>query len=273
MTMISRICHWFDRSRPLVIGFSGGVDSAVVARAAMEAKRSTGDSSFVVTACYATSPTAERIEMAAVKELAGEIGVPLVVLPTDELDDPSFVRNDSDRCYYCKRLRFAAMKDCFATAGAMVVDGSNADDKGDYRPGSRACRELDIRSPLAELGITKEQVRQLARYWELSVAEKPSTPCLATRIAWLLPITPERLRRIDEAEETLIRAGYPVVRVRLDADHLARIELPSVDISRFVANPDRPIIVDRLRKLGFSQISVDLEGFSSGKMNRDLKRV
>ena len=203
------------------MAFSGGVDSAVVAKAACVAL---GDAAVAVTG---TSAALAAGELDAAKELARLIGVRHVVMPTEEFANSSYVANNPDRCYHCKSELYSQLGNISERLGVrVVVNGANADDLGDYRPGMRAADEHAVRSPLAECGFTKQDVRALAAEWELPVAEKPATPCLSSRVAYGLQVTPERLAMIDRAEQFLRSLGLRELRVRYHADDMARIEVP-----------------------------------------------
>ena len=254
-----------------LIAFSGGVDSAVLAAAAVSAqKKGLIDR---LSAIMAVGPVGTEQEPREAKLLSQEIGIPLEFFVADDLADPLFVRNDTLRCYYCKRRRFSAMIQWAKTRCELffLLDGSNADDMSDYRPGTRAVQELGLKSPLAEKNINKQTIRRLAHYWNLSVADKPSNPCLATRIAYDLPLTDARLRRIEKGEQFLAEKGFSPCRLRMDADYLARVELAADQLDRMNSPVCRKETVDYLRQLGFEQVSLDLEGFQSGKMNRTIR--
>ncbi|MDO5581250.1 MAG: ATP-dependent sacrificial sulfur transferase LarE [Planctomycetia bacterium] len=259
---------WFTlHPQKTVLGFSGGIDSALLAQAMVRAyeKKILPE----ILAIFASSPTGGGSLPEEVSALAAEIGIPLQVLESEELKDPEFARNDDQRCYYCKRHRFSRMLE-IAGKEALLLDGSNADDQKEYRPGTRAVRELNVRSPLAELNFTKEDIRNLARFWGISIAEKPSEPCLATRIAYGISIEPSLLARIEKGEDLLHELGFPVCRVRADRLDTARIEIPESQFSLLNTPRIREKITEELRKEGFQFIALDLEGFRSGKMNRRI---
>jgi len=272
---------------PCAIAFSGGVDSAVVAAAAARAQqapahpalpqhagdrarpngpRPNGPHSIAVTAVSPAVPEAQR-QLAA--RVAQEIGIPHLFVTTDEITRDDYVRNDTRRCFFCKQTLYGALRGIAAQHGITVmVSGTNADDLGDYRPGIEAGRAADVATPLADLGIDKAAVRKIAAYWGLSVAELPAAPCLASRIAYGVDVTPDRLRRIELAERWLGQHGFSPLRVRLHEGELARIEVAPEDLERLVRRP----LVDDLRQqfsqLGFRAVTVDLAGFRSGSMNQ-----
>ena len=241
------------------VAFSGGVDSAVVAKAAQVAL---GDAAVAVTG---TSAALAAGELEAAQDLARQIGVRHVVLATEEFANPSYVANNPDRCYHCKSELYSQLGNIAERlAVRVVVNGANADDLGDYRPGMRAADEHSVRSPLAECGITKQEVRALAADWDLPVAEKPATPCLSSRVAYGLNVTPERLAMIDRAETFLRARGLRELRVRYHADDMARIEVPTSEIAGLCEPDTRRAIVAEFSRLGFKFITLDLAGFRSG---------
>lgn len=296
-----RLFDWFDRN-DCAVAFSGGVDSATLAKALVLAteRRSTltsedgtptGIRKAPPTGFFAVGATSTDEEKRDAGRLAAEIGIALQVLETQELNDARFVANSPERCYWCKKIRFAelgrlAVETLRTTRknGAddatqsvdkegvplVLVDGTNADDANDFRPGTKAAREAGVRSPFAELGITKAEIRALARSWGLSVAEKPSNPCLATRIGYGLSLDVATLRRIEAAEISVKRFGFSTCRVRVDAPGAARIEVPESEIDAATTPDVRRALVAELRGLGFAFVSLDLEGFASGKGNRIL---
>jgi len=241
------------------VAFSGGVDSAVVAKAAQMALR---DEAVAVTG---TSAALAEGELEAARELANFIGVRHEVIATDEFADPGYVANNPDRCYHCKSELYSQLGGIKNRLGVnVVVNGANADDLGDYRPGMRAANEHDVRSPLADCGFTKQDVRELAAAWGLPVADKPATPCLSSRVAYGLKVTPERLARIDRAEQFLRSLGFPELRVRLHEGELARIEVPANEIAELCEPEVRRAVVEEFERLGFKFITLDLAGFRSG---------
>lgn len=256
----SRLIAWFSDKAGCVVAFSGGVDSAVLAKGAVLAL---GDKAL---ALFAFSHSTKANEQESVRLLAGEIGIRLECLASEEFDDPLYIRNDMERCFHCKRIRMAHLLRRAREQGIdLVVEGSNSDDLSDFRPGKRAIESLGIASPLAELGLDKTRIRALARSWGLSVHDKPSEPCLSTRIDYGLALTPQRLRRIDEAESFLATLGFSPLRVRLHPGDLARIEVAESQMESLFSLRSR--IVPRLKELGFRFVSMNLEAFRSGNMN------
>jgi uncharacterized protein len=245
------------------VAFSGGVDSAVVAKAAQLAL---GDSAVLVTG---TSAAMAEGELDAACELAALIGIRHVVIPTEEFANPNYVANAPDRCYHCKTELYTQIGGLAQRLSVrVIVNGANADDLGDYRPGMRAANEHDVRSPLAECGITKQEVRELAAAWNLPVADKPATPCLSSRVAYGQEVTPERLSMIDRAEQYLRSLGFRELRVRYHAGDMARVEVPLSELPALCEAETRSRVVDHLQGLGFKFVTLDLAGFRSGNLNR-----
>jgi uncharacterized protein len=246
----------------VVVAYSGGTDSTLLLKVAHE---ELGQKALAVTA---VSPTLTREEMDGAARRAAEIGAEHLLIESDELEDPDFVANSPDRCYFCKHLRFDTLLQLAQERGfAHVVDGTNVDDQGDHRPGMRAARELGIRSPLQEAGFTKPDVRAASRSLGLPNWNEPSNACLASRVPYGTPITRERLRQIEEAEHLLQELGFAQLRVRAHGD-IARIEVQAESLADVLER--RLPILDQLRKLGFSYVTLDLEGYRTGSMNETL---
>jgi uncharacterized protein len=247
------------------VAFSGGLDSTVLAKAAQLAL---GSNAVAVTGISASLAVGELDES---KEIARQIGIRHEVIETKELSVPEYQANKGDRCYHCKTELFTQVSRIASRLGAAVVcDGSNHDDHDDYRPGLRAVREQNVRSPLAECGLTKPEIRQLAEYWELPTWDKPATPCLSSRIAYGQQVTPERLAMIDRAERFLRERGFRPLRVRYHAGDVARIEVPAEKLPAFADPQLCREVVDYLKSVGFKYVALDLEGFRSGSMNAVL---
>ncbi|MCS7237485.1 MAG: ATP-dependent sacrificial sulfur transferase LarE [Thermoguttaceae bacterium] len=245
-----------------LVAFSGGIDSTLLARAG---KLVLGEKVLAVTAVM-QSMASGRLEQC--RSAAEAIGVPLLTVEIRELDDPCYRANDPMRCYYCKRILFSRLRALATERGlAVVVDGTNADDLGDFRPGAKAAEEFAIRSPLVDCGFRKSEVRTLARAWGVPDPDRPSTTCLSTRIAYGLEVTPERLRMIDAAEKFLREQGFVPLRVRYHPGEIARIEVPPSMFERLLDGQLREEIVRALKAAGFKFVTLDLEGFRSGSMN------
>lgn len=244
------------------VAFSAGVDSTVVAKAAQMAL---GDRAVAVTGVSASLAEGELDEA---RRLAEVIGIRHKIIDTREFDNPQYVQNSPDRCYHCKNELYEQIHRIAPQLNvAVVFSGANADDLGDYRPGLQAAAEHAVRSPLAECGFTKQDVRQLAAHWELPTWNKPAMPCLASRVAYGEEVWPERLEMIDRAERYLREHGLGTVRVRYHQGDLARLELPVADIQR-VCDPEfRESLVRHLKQLGFRFVTLDIEGFRSGSLN------
>jgi uncharacterized protein len=194
------------------------------------------------------------------------------VIQTGELELPEYRANRPDRCYHCKMELFRQVEKVATLLGvAVLLDGSNRDDHGDYRPGLTAARDSRVKSPLAECGFTKADIRALAEHWELPTWNKPAAPCLSSRIAYGEEVTPERLKMIDAAERFLRDRGFQPLRVRYHRGDVARIEVPLDELSRFLEESFRSELVAHFKSLGFKFISLDLEGFRSGSLNAMLK--
>ncbi len=255
-----------SQCRRVAVAFSAGVDSTVVAKAAFLA---CGNEAVAVTA---ESPSLASGELDEARRLAALIGIRHFVLRTQELADDRYRRNAPDRCFFCKSELYDRMLELRDQLGFdVILNGANVDDQGDYRPGMQAAQIRRVRSPLLEAGITKHEVRELARSWDLPVWDKPASPCLSSRVAYGIEVTPERLQRIDQAERYLReKLGLRELRVRLEANDLARIEVPVEVLDRLVEPALRQDITSRLHQLGFRYVTLDLEGFRSGSLNAVL---
>lgn len=246
----------------VVVAYSGGVDSAVVAKGAFEAL---GEGAVAVTA---VSDSLAEGELEAAIELAKKIGIRHQVIRTDEFANPQYARNNPDRCYFCKSELYDRLSKLVDQhIGELIVSGANADDSGDHRPGLRAAGERGVRHPLQECGLTKADVRALARSWDLPAWDKPASPCLSSRVAYGEEVTPERVRMIDAAERKLRDLGLRVVRVRYHKGDLARIEVPVEELAKLASIEVREGIVSAFRSAGFQYVTLDLEGFRSGSLN------
>lgn len=244
------------------VAYSGGLDSAVLAKAAQLAL---GERAVAVTGVSESLAAGELDEAA---QLARSIGIRHEVIRTEELSNPQYRANAGDRCFFCKTELFVKIQQLAERLGLSVVcDGSNQDDHGDYRPGLEAARQRRVRSPLAECQLSKPELRQLARYWGLAVHDKPATPCLSSRIAYGEEVTPQRLAMVDQAERFLRQYGFQPLRVRYHRGDVARIEVHAEQIARFADAEFRRLVVERLKAAGFKFVALDLEGFRSGALN------
>jgi uncharacterized protein len=246
----------------VAVAYSGGTDSTLLLKVAHD---ELGQNAIAVTA---VSPTMPREEMERATQLAKEIGAEHLLLQSGEMDDADYVANSPERCYFCKRLRFDSLLHLARDRGfEHVVDGSNVDDQGDHRPGMRAARELGVRSPLQEVGLTKTDIRAVSKRLGLPTWNLPSNACLASRLPYGTPITHERLQQIEKAERLLHRLGFGQVRVRVHGD-LARIEVEAESLPTLIEK--RSQILPQLRRLGFSYVTVDLQGYRTGSLNETL---
>ncbi len=253
-----------------IVAYSGGVDSALVAAIAAE---QLGDRALAVTGI---SPALAPHLRAEAQQQASWMGIQQQELPTAELNDPAYSSNPDNRCYACKRELHSVIAELVGQLdeqwrGASVLDGVNRDDLGDHRPGIEAARERGVSSPLAELQIDKAGVRALSRALGFPWWDKPAQPCLASRFPYGEGINAERLQRVGAAEAWLRQRGFQELRVRSQGE-TARIEVPPSALQRLVEEPTRTAVVETLLGLGFSAVSLDLEGLVSGKLNRALKR-
>ena len=265
------LLQWLESLPGAVVAFSGGVDSGVVAQAAFFAL---GARALAITA---DSPSVPRSEIALARQLAAHIGIVHRVIETNEFDNPDYTRNAGDRCYFCKSELYSRIQTLLPELGFdVVLSGANLDDLGDYRPGLIAASERGIRHPLQEAKFTKSDVRALAKHWDLPVWDKPASPCLSSRLAPGLAVTPERTLRVELGEAYLKTLGLREARVRYHEGDLARVEVPNSELSRFLEPEVRTALAKELKGLGFKYVSLDLEGFRSGSLNDlislDLKR-
>ncbi|NND99208.1 MAG: TIGR00268 family protein [Pirellulaceae bacterium] len=279
--------------RRVVVAFSGGVDSSVVAAAAARAELP-----FCI-AVTARSPSVPAWQIDIARQVAAEIGIAHQFVATGEGKREEYVRNDTQRCFYCKETLYetlatvaaadqvpinhdavnhdaakdVALNHDFASHDAVILSGTNRDDLGDHRPGIRAGRLARVQTPLADLGLTKQQVRELAQYFGLRNHALPASPCLASRIAYGVNVTPERLRMVEAAEDWLREQGFSDCRVRMHHDQLARVEVPLDEMSRLVGTELSHRMNDYFIELGFQFVTLDIEGLRSGSLNRVLVSI
>lgn len=258
-----RLLRWFHDLESCLVAFSGGVDSSVVAKAAVLAL---GEKSFAVTA---KSPSVAERDLRIAKETAEAIGIRHEVIETAELNRPAYVANAPDRCFHCKSELYdhlSAIRVHYETA--VIVNGANLDDRGDHRPGMIAATNAGVRSPLLECEIDKNTLRDIAKQWDIPVWDRPASPCLASRIAYGVEVTSERLKMVELAEETLRGLGLRDLRVRYHDGDLARLEVPIESIA-WIAKPEtRETLERRFREIGFKFVTLDLGGLKSGSLNQ-----
>ena len=248
----------------VVIAYSGGVDSTFLAKIAFDVL---GDNALAITATSEIHPASESEEAL---EIAGEIGIRHETIVAEALDIPEFPDNPADRCYHCKKTLLGKLKKMAEERGFRhVIEGSNLDDLGDYRPGARAVAESGVRSPLQEVGLTKADIRELSKRFGLSTWDKPSFACLASRFPYGTRITSEKLKAVDEAETFLKNLGIRQLRVRHHYN-IARIEVPGEDMGILIQN--RKQITEKLKELGYTYVTMDLKGYRTGSMNETLTR-
>ena len=262
MTDLNQLLKWFVDKNNVLVSLSGGVDSALVAYAA---KKQLGKNAIAVTADYKTL-SSEELDSA--KLIAREIGITHHIIEYSELDNENFVRNDEKRCFYCRdELSLKLLEFSTSLSIEMIVDGTQSDDMGDYRPGIDALHGNGIRSPLLETHFTKELVRQTAKSVGLSIFDKPSNSCLASRIPWGQRVTAERLARIEIGEKIIKqKTGIQQIRVR-DIDGIARIEVEPDKIHLLNDVVIKNEIFSKLKMIGFSKVQIDPDGYFSGKLN------
>ncbi|PKO05705.1 MAG: TIGR00268 family protein [Chloroflexi bacterium HGW-Chloroflexi-3] len=258
-----RLIEWLQTYDQIGVALSGGVDSALVCAAAVQSLGKKQVKAYTI-----ESPMEIPREVEDARLVAEILGVDLFRIPLDELEIEDIRSNPSQRCYFCKRERLKMIKDHSLLSGInQLLDGTNADDLSDYRPGRQALQELGVLSPLAVVGITKAEVRQLAKWQGIPVWDKPSTPCLASRFPYGIEINHQRLHQIACAEEILKIMGFTEFRVRYH-ESVARIEVPSNEFDHVLVQREK--IIETIKNCGFLYVTLDLQGFRSGSMNEGL---
>ena len=247
----------------VVVAYSGGVDSAYLACIAHD---TLGDRALAITADSPSYPERHR-QMAL--DIAARFGLRHQIIATSELERPEYRANPENRCYYCKHELYTHLTRIAAGVNAVVVDGNNADDRGDYRPGRQAAREFGVRSPLDEANLGKDEIRALSRLAGLPTWDEPASACLSSRIPYHQEVTDEKLRTIERAEQALRSLGFRVCRVR-HHDELARIEIGRDELARALEPGTRETIVRELKALGYRYVTIDLQGYRMGSLNEGL---
>ena len=251
----------------VVVAYSGGVDSTFLLKVAVD---TLGDKN--VLACISAGVVEPKHVLRRAKKIAKTLGVRLQTIDTDELKDPNFVANKADRCFHCKSHLCQELIDIAGKKGfKYVVFGTNLDDLDDFRPGNRAMKLFGVRSPLAEAKLTKPDIRALSRKLNLETADVPSSPCLASRIAYGLEVSKTRLNQIEQAENFLRQLGLVEFRVR-HHESIARIEVHQEDFKKIAAEPNRSKIIKKLKSIGFKYVAIDLQSFRSGSLNETLSK-
>lgn len=265
---LDRLKQIFAESSQVLVAYSGGIDSTLIAKIAFDVL---GNRALAITA---SSPSLLPADLDAAKVQAEFIGIKHQVVQTHEMNNPNYTTNPINRCYFCKSELHDTLKPLAKQMGyGYVVDGLNADDLQDYRPGIQAAKERGVRSPLAEVGVSKLEVRMLSEYLGLPWWDKPSQPCLSSRFPYGEEITVEKLRRVGQAEQYLRDRGWRGdIRVRSLAD-TAKIEVPSERLHEFMTTMHLPELTRAFREYGFTSITLDLEGFKSGKLNEAINAV
>ena len=261
-TKYEELCQTVRSLGRVVVAFSAGVDSTLMLKVALEVLGADD-----VVAATGDSDSLARAEFEEARTLAEQLGARHVIIKTDEFDNDDYLANPTNRCYYCKTTLYTHLSKYITDNGFdVIVNGINVDDYGDWRPGIAAADEHRVRAPLAEAGITKQEVRQLSEWFGLPTADKPASPCLSSRVQYGEEITPEKLRMIEQAESFLKSLGFRECRVR-HHHNLARVEVPPDEIAK-LADPELRARIDAcFRELGYNYVTLDLRGFRSGSMN------
>lgn len=262
-TIPESLIQWFGKCRFAIVAFSGGVDSSLVA---FLANHLLGHELTI--SVISDSPSLKRGDLEQAKAFCRRHEIPLRIIETREIENPDYILNPINRCYFCKHALYEELQGIVEEhPESWIINGTNADDLGDYRPGLKAADQFGVHSPLAECGLNKHAVRELAAALGLECWDKPASPCLSSRIAYGQPVTREKLRQIEEAETLLNRTGFPVVRFRHYGSE-GRIEVPTEDLPRL---RDAFLSLESsIRSLGFEHVTLDEEGFVSGKLNREI---
>ncbi len=252
--------------KSVLVSYSGGVDSAYLA---LIAAQELGDRALCI---LGVSPSVSQIQQTEAKEIARKFKLNFQIIQTDELENPDYRANPTNRCYFCKTELYGKLSEFALNNGIKhILDGTNADDVSDYRPGSVAAAEKSVRSPLVEIGLTKNEIRQLSKIHALPTWDKPASPCLSSRIAYGIPVTIERLSKVERGEEILRKLGFREFRVRLH-ENLVRLEIAPGELERALNIETAEHLANDFNALGFRYVTLDLKGFRSGAMNEVLRK-
>jgi uncharacterized protein len=252
--------------RSVLVAYSGGVDSAYLA---LIATQELGENALCI---LGLSPSVSGVQRSEAFDIAGQFGFRLETIETEELENPDYLANPSNRCYFCKSELYTKLQNIAAARHIdFVVDGTNADDIGDYRPGRLAAGQNNIRSPLVEFGLTKNDIRFLSKLQRLPSWDKPASPCLSSRIAYGVPVTIERLSKVERGEEVLRKLGFREFRVRIHGE-IVRLEIAPAEMEKALNKETADTLANSFSKLGFKFVTLDLHGYRSGAMNETLKK-
>ncbi len=250
----------------VLVAYSGGVDSAYLA---LIATQELGENAVCVTGI---SPSVSQIQREEAKRIAEDFNFNFHIIETDELENPAYQANPTNRCFHCKTELYGKLS-ALATEKKIeyILDGTNTDDLGDYRPGKIAATEKGVRSPLIEVGLSKNEIRKLSKIQNLSTWDKPASPCLSSRIAYGVPVTIERLSKVERGEEVLRELGFREFRVRVH-DEIVRLEIAPAEMKHALSLQMTEKLAEKFRKLGFKYVTLDLHGYRSGAMNEVLEQ-
>lgn len=250
----------------VLVAYSGGVDSAYLA---LIATQELGAKALCV---LGVSPSVSEVQQTEAAEIAHRFNLNFQIIKTDELENPDYNSNPTNRCYFCKTELYGKLS-AFAVENGIkfILDGTNADDVGDYRPGRQAAQEMNVRSPLVEAGLTKNEIRELSKMQNLPTWDKPASPCLSSRIAYGVPVTIERLSKVERGEAVLRKLGFREFRVRVH-DEIVRLEIAPGELEKALNIETAEHLANEFKKIGFRYVTLDLEGFRSGAMNEILKK-
>ena len=268
---LEQLRHLIRSYGSCLVAYSGGVDSVFLARVAWDVL---GDRSLAV---IANSPSLPRRELQEALEIAGRFGIPVRVVNTREFENPDYVANPNNRCYFCKHELFEGLAPIARSEGfAVVVYGENASDVGDFRPGAQAAAEFQVRAPLKEIGLTKAEIRELSAQLGLPTSDKPQMACLSSRVPYGETVTQAKLGMIEQAENLLRDLGFRDVRVRhheLKNGQLARIEVGVTELPKLLENDAAGNVSSELKKIGYTQVTVDLQGYRRGSLNESAAQA